>query len=341
MKRKFFTKPCLLFSLTVLTACGGGSPDPTTNTSINDQQVTGTGTGTGTGLVSATNVTETSFAKACGSVTEVLFARSELASANSNVEVMALACGAPITSPKWTQTSGDTVSFLSGRSQAITFLPTSSGMQGFAFTYKDSSGMSQKRDVRINVAAASSDQNIAVIRGEPSVWPASATSLRVWLPSSVNSTDLSTATYKWKLPEVANIKLDNDTRPNVILTPATVANDTVVPVAVDVQLTDGRKWTQQFTLLVQKPDPTPSRPLTQTASTSPYALFEDAAQVYPYVATNNPYASLLKKCVYARSIAADYNTICKMSILPLLGQTAKDAIPTVEEVMQRVLVSND
>ncbi len=175
------------------------------------------------------------------------------------------------------------------------------------------------------------------------MWPASATSLRAWLPSSVNSTDLSTATYKWKLPEVANIKLDNDTRPNVILTPATVANDTVVPVTVDVQLVDGSKWTQQFTLLVQKPDPTalPTSTTPSTEAALPYAAFEDAAQVYPYVAINNPYADSLKKCVYARSIAGDHATVCKMSTLPLLGQSAIGAIPTVEEVMQRVLVSND
>ena len=329
MKHIFFIKLCLLLGLTVLTACGGGSPDPSATPPANAPIPTGTSTVTGSGSVAVTNVAETNFAAACGSATEVLFARSEQAKANANVEVIALACGAPISSPKWTQTSGGTVSFTSNRSQAISFLPNTSGMREFTFEYKDAQGLSQTRAVRINIAAGA-DTAAAIIRGEPSVWPASATSLRVWLPG-VSSSDLDKATFQWKLLALSTSKLDNVNSRNVIITPTNVSNDTVVPVQADVQLADGRTWTQRFTLLVQKPDP--------TALSS--AAFKDAARVYPYVAANNPYASDLKKCIYARSIAFNYNTLCRLSTLPLLGQSAKGAIPTVEEVMQRVLVSND
>lgn len=336
MQRIFLAKVCLLIGLAGLSACGGGSitpPPPTpesiTSESSQNTQNTGTGTGTGTGSTSTTNLPETSFATSCGITTEVLFARSEQAKANANVELIALACGAAISSPQWEQTAGDTVSFLSGRSQAISFLPTSSGMREFKFSYKNALGISQARTVRINVAAATDLVAAAVIRGEPSVWPASATSLRVWLPG-ISSTALVNASYNWTLLDLKASKLENMSSPNAIITPTTVTNDTVVRVQADVQLADGRKWTQRFHLLVQKPDATAIKP-----------AFDDAAQVYPYIATNNPYADTLKKCVYARSIAFYYESICKLSTLPLLGQTAVGTIPTVEEVMQRVLVSND
>ena len=347
MKHIFFVKLCLLLGLTVLAACGGGSPDPgppppdntqnpggtgtskSTGTGTGSGSGSGTGSGSGSGSLNASNVTETNFATTCSSATEVLFARSEQAKANANVEVIALACGAPISSPKWTQTSGGTVSFTSNRSQAISFLPNTTGMREFTFEYKDAQGLSQTRAVRINIGA-SADTAAAIIRGEPSVWPASATSLRVWLPG-VSSTDLDKATFQWKLLALSSSKLDNVNSRNVIITPTNVSNDTVVPVQADVQLADGRTWTQLFTLLVQKPDPSaPNLPVYPTAS-----------QVYPYVASSNPYADKLKKCIYARSIAFDDSTICKMSTLPVLGQSAADAIPSVEEVMQRVLVSND
>lgn len=347
MQRFIYRKLCPMLGLLVLSACGGGSIDSILKTIANGPEkplVGANGVISNSGIsnggansggvtdgssANASNIVDASFANACGSSAEVLFAGSEKARVDANVEVIALACGAPINSPKWIQISGDTVNFLSGRSQAISFLPNSSGTREFTFSYKNGQGIDQSRTVRINVAPSVA-QVAAIIRGEPSVWAGNATSLRVWLPG-VSDTALSSASYQWKLLSLTTSKLENANSPNAIITPSDVTGDTVVPVQADIQLADGRNWTQRFDLLVQKPDP--------TARNSP--AYDDASQVYPYVVVGNPYANILKKCIYARSIAFYYSTICKMSTLPVLGQSAAAAIPSVEEVMQRVLVSND
>lgn len=343
MKYNSFIKLCLLLGFSVLAACGGGSsgssaPPVGNNQSLDGQGTvidTGTGTvsGTGTSSANATNFTESNFAKACGAATEVLFARTEQAKANANVELIALACGAPISAPLWEQSAGTPVSFLSARSQAITFEPASPGQLAFRFSYVDAQGKSQSRTVQFAVSAADA-QAAPVIRGEPSVWPSSATSLRVWLPG-YTSTQLNGATYQWTSSVLASTTLLNTSAPNLIITPNAVTDDTVAPIRVDVRLQDGTALTQVFNLLVAKPD----------ANANSGVAFKDAAQVYPYVVANNPYASLLKKCTYARSISYDpdiaVDTLCTLSDLPVLGTVGAGGVPSVEQIMQRVLVSND
>lgn len=269
----------------------------------------------------------------CGAGRDLIFVGTNAAKANTNVEVMALACGAPISAPLWRQSDGAPVSFLSARSQAITFEPASPGQLAFQFSYKDAQGQSQLRTVRITVGAADA-QPSPVIRGEPSVWPASATSLRVWLPG-YTSAQLNGATYQWTSSVLAATTLLNTTAPNLIITPNAVTDDTVAPIRVDVRLQDGTALSQVFNLLVAKPD----------ANANSGVAFDDAAQVYPYVLDNNPYASQLKKCTYARSISYDpdiaMGTLCTLSDLPVLGTVGAGGVPSVEQIMQRVLVSND
>jgi hypothetical protein len=66
------------------------------------------------------------------------------------------------------------------------------------------------------------------------------------------------------------------------------------------------------------------------------------ARVYPYV-DNGPYSSVLRGCVYdAGQIhsGSGYN-LCTLGQLPLLAQETGGNMPSVEQVMRRVLVSHD
>jgi hypothetical protein len=66
------------------------------------------------------------------------------------------------------------------------------------------------------------------------------------------------------------------------------------------------------------------------------------SRVYAYKATS-PYAAVLQRCVYDATLrySGAGTNLCPMSTLPFLAAETGGALPTVEQVMDRVLVSND
>ena len=86
-------------------------------------------------------------------------------------------------------------------------------------------------------------------------------------------------------------------------------------------------------------------PKNNLAPISPSALFDGikVSPVHAYKGTS-PYAGILASCVYDTSLFyanSTSNNLCPFSKLPLIGQTAGGSVPTVEQVMNQVLVSHD
>ncbi len=255
-------------------------------------------------------------------------------SADTSVDVgktataLVAGCTGAISNPVWTQTAGPAVTLLSAKSQAISFDAAAAGTYSFQVSFRDPTGVQQSVPVNITAVTPSSAALVAV-RGEPSVFAGGSTSFRMWIPSGVTP-----ASVRWEQTEGPAVTLNTEDPQRIIFTAPNVVQDTRLTFRATVSLSTGATDSDTQTLLVQA---LPAPPAGQLfGSSSP------ASRVYPYRAAS-PWATQLTSCVYNPGLFFNNgNTnLCTMNTLPLLGQETNGAQPTVEQVMNRVLVSND
>jgi hypothetical protein len=253
------------------------------------------------------------------------------ATAQRNVELALRSCSGPLRSFEWTQTAGPSLGTLLGRrSAAINVEPQQAGSYGFEVRYTDETGTSRVANSVVNVAAAASTPAV-VVRGDPSVWGHSTLSARVWLPS-LTSTEAANARITWTQTSGPSLTLSAPNDAVQIIQAPVVQADAVAELQASVQLADGRTLMGGFRILVQPP---PAYPATNQAL---WNTSRPISPVYAYRAAS-PWASALERCVYAASLV--YNQTCLLRELPLLGTQFAGQVPTVEQVMDRVLVSHD
>lgn len=249
-----------------------------------------------------------------------------------NTELSLLACAAAsLGSLKWTQTAGPALNSLSSRAQAISVEPAAAGPYRFDLSYVDGQGRSFVAPVQFSAEPASEPLQL-VLRGEPSALSGTRLSLRVWLPQLTPS-ELAQATVSWSQTAGPTVDFGNSSSSSslrLVLTAPVVSSDSIVTLSASLSLPDGRRASGQFNLLVQAQGSLPSDPL--------FSSSEPVSRVYPYQA-QGPYAAALKDCIYSPTLSR--SNLCRLNRLPLLGQQTAGAAPSVEQVMQRVLVSHD
>ncbi len=250
-----------------------------------------------------------------------------------NTEIALLACaGKELKHLSWRQTGGSALNPLSARSQAISVEPQLGQIYRFDLSYQDSQGASFSHSLPLEAKAATADDG-AVLRGEPSVLAGGKTSLRV-TSAKLSEADWEGATVQWRQLDGPTVVLGETHMRRVVFTAPQTAADTTLRLQASITLASGAKLSGQFNLLVQAPPPNaPAEPL--------FGANTPASRVYPYIAqtAQNPHAAALDECIYSPRLT-DGN-LCNLGKLPLLGQATAGQVPTVEQVMQRVLVSND
>ncbi|MCV2370411.1 hypothetical protein [Roseateles oligotrophus] len=248
-----------------------------------------------------------------------------------NTEIALLACsGKELKALSWKQTAGTTLNLLSARSQAITLDPVVGQSYRFDLGYQDGQGGSHLQSVQLEAKAALGDDAAIFVRGEPSVLAGGKTSLRV-TSAKLSEADWSLATVQWSQLEGPSADLGETNTRRVVFTAPPTAADAMLRLQASITLANGSKLNAQFNLLVQGPLPgAPADPLFSAKAPS--------SRVYPYLA-QGPYATALDECVYNPRLTN--SNLCTLGKLPLLGQATAGQVPTVEQVMQRVLVSND
>lgn len=302
-------------SILLLASCGGGGGSSAPSSTVPDvkpvQILIGTECSSG---VLARIVKES--APTAGRNTQIALVDCALAGNVANVNA-----------PQWKQIDGAALNATSERSPALSVEPQSAGLYRYNVSFLDSTKKAVSSTVDLNVQAAAANQ--LNIRGEPSVWGEGQLSLRAWLPS-VTDSQRATAKVTWSQVGGSTVTLDAPNSWNLVFKAPKVTFDTIVQMRASVSLADGTKYERDFPLLVQTPPNAASSPLFKGSSA--------ATRVYPYIASS-PYASVLVDCVYAPSIT-DSN-LCPFSRLPILGLETAGADPTIEQIMQRVVVSND
>jgi hypothetical protein len=248
-----------------------------------------------------------------------------------NTELALLACsGKELKALSWKRAADTMPNPLSARSQAISLDPLIGQVYRYELSFQDGQDASFNHSVQIEAKAALGGDAAIFVRGEPSVLAGGKTSLRV-TSARLSEPDWSLATVQWHQLDGPAVDLGEINTRRVVFTAPATAVDSMLRLQASITLANGAKLSAQFNLLVQAPPPgTPVDPL--------FSAKAPASRVYPYLA-QGPYAKALEECVYNPRLTN--SNLCTLGKLPLLGQATSGAVPTVEQVMQRVLVSND
>jgi hypothetical protein len=261
-----------------------------------------------------------------GSVARLAVAGAALAGRNQ--ELALLACpGSRIDTVQWRQTDGPALPLLSGRSQALSITPSAPGRQAFSVEFTDGAGRSFSGSAEITAGPA--EASALVLRGEPSVWGGGQTSVRAWV-DDLAPADYATARVVWRRVDGPEVALGDTSAWRLIFTAPAVTADTVLRLRAEVTLASGRSLSQDFQLLVQAPPAAAASPL--------FGAGNPSSRVYPYLA-GSAHAAALRDCIYTPTLAD--NALCTLGRLPLLGTETRGDVPSVEQVMARLLVSND
>jgi len=248
-----------------------------------------------------------------------------------SVQVAIGGCGIDrVRDPVWRVLDGPGVAPTSGRSQAVSFIaPAESQGVSFGVDYIKSDGGSATEQVTL--PPCSPGPAAIAVRGEPSVYAGGATSLRAWLDIDASEGQPEVTWQQVGGPQVKGLDRSNPLR--IVFSAPQTDRDIGVTFRATVRTRSGRVDTDDFSVLVQA---LPSPPQGQ--------LFQgnySASRVYPYRRTS-PYAQVLAECVYSPALTAGASSNrCTLGKLPLLARDSHGAMPSFEQVMDRVLVSND
>jgi hypothetical protein len=241
----------------------------------------------------------------------------------------ALACSGTLADVTWTQVSGPAVSLLAARSPTVSIEPSAIGTVRLRADVHLADGTAASATADIAVAAAPSG-SFVTLRADHSVRPETNTSVRAW-PTLVNGETVRDIVWT----QVAGAAVTVDTTNNKLLmfkTPKT-AVDTVLKFRAVMTTSSGRQDQDDVSIGVE----------TQAAKPNGY-MFEATERVHPYRSAG-VYTDVLTRCVYDISLYyldSVKNSFCSAGTLPLLQTEAGvGAIPSVAQIMGRVLVSHD
>ncbi len=234
---------------------------------------------------------------------------------------------------KWTQTAGPAVSVYADRMQAMSFEPSTPGAYTFNVAVTDAQGVARNRVVTITADPAPVGSSVGV-RLDQSVFGGSDVSLRAW-PANASGA----VSYAWAQIEGPTVTLNPSTNDRSLaqFVAPNVTKDELYKFRVTATFANGTTDSDDVSVVVQQQK--------NLAATSPSALFDSikVSPVHAYKSTSK-YASVLTSCVYDISLyyaTAANNNVCSFTKLPLISQDAAGQLPTVEQVMDHVVVSHD
>jgi hypothetical protein len=300
-------------SALALVACGGGdSNSPSPAPPVAPTTIAPTPTCTGTGTFSVVADATVAVGKVAGAVLA--------------------GCTGALSNMQWTQTAGPPVVLNSAKSQAISFELSSAGAYSFSVTFVDAAGAQQTANVSVNAIAPSAA--VAVLaRVDHAAREGGNVSLRAWPGLASGETNT------WTQIAGPSVTLDAGDPNRVLFVAPDVARDTALTFRVTRRTASGVTDTDDVFVLVENYEQAPSDP----SGTLPF-VFSDlhVSRTYPYRA-NGPFAGALVRCTYEANLqyTGGSTNLCALSTLPFLHQTTSGAVPTVDQIMDRVVVSHD
>lgn len=241
-------------------------------------------------------------------------------------------CSGAVSNVQWTQIAGPIVTLLAAKTQAISFEPTAVGVYGFTASFVDAGGVARTSSVSVNAVASSSTAPV-VVRADHAARKGGNVSLRAWPALASGETNT------WTQIGGPVVTLDTTDPNRVLFVAPQVVRDTALIFRVTRRTASGAIDTDDAYVLVENYAQAPSDP----NGTMPY-VFSDlhVSRTYPYRASG-PFASALVRCTYdaALQFTGPATNLCPLSTLPFLHQTSAGGVPTVDQVMDRLVVSHD
>lgn len=246
-----------------------------------------------------------------------------------STELHLLACGSGALSRlRWALAGPSQMAPLSTRSQSLSFTPTLPGAHRFSVRFSDAQGREHSGSIELSVAANDLPRGL-LTRGEPSSWSGDRLSLRAW-PLGFSDTELAGSRTRWERVSGPDVTIDQPEDARLLLTAPTVSRDELLVLRATLTRSDGSAVSDEFRLLVQPPPNAAADPLFGAGNRS--------SRVVPWL-EDGPLAALLARCIYNPALQRSGSNLCTLGELPLLGQVS--GTPSVEQIMQRVLVSHD
>jgi hypothetical protein len=242
-------------------------------------------------------------------------------------------CGGAIDSPRWTQTGGPTVEILSAHSQTLHFEPALPGLYNFRIDFRDGNGTPRSETFSFDVFGLSPPVGLLTLRTSHSVRMGGNVSVRAWPALAPGD---AVASLTWEQVEGPAVTLDTRDSHVALFVAPQVSRDTPIRLRARLTTRDGEGSISDVLVLVERHP--------QATASDNAALWggEHVSRVHAYKATS-PYAGVLARCVYDASLRDDgvTSTLCPLSQLPFLAQQSGGALPSIEQVMDRVVVSHD
>ena len=229
---------------------------------------------------------------------------------------------------RWSFEGPSVLAPLSARSASVSVTPTQAGAHRATLRYTDDLGRSQSASFELNVAPKDLPRGL-LTRGEPSAWSGDRLSLRAW-PQGYGEAELVGAGWRWERVSGPEVELSDAGTARVLLTAPTVTQDQLLVLRATLTLAGGASVSDEFRLLVQPPPQPAADPLFGDANR--------ATRTLPWL-EDGPWSAQLARCVYNPALRKSGDNLCTLGELPLLGQAS--ASPSVESILQRLLVSHD
>ncbi len=268
---------------------------------------------------------------ACSAASFQVSADSTVTVGKAGGATVASLCG-PLTSVAWRQTQGPTLALISARTQAISFEPTLAGAYGFSVDFRDPNGTPRTLAVTVNAELPATPVGV-LVRADQAVREGGKASVRAWPTAAAGGT------ITWTQVAGPAVALDAGDPNRVLFTAPAVSVDTLIVLRATRQLVGGGIDSDDVRVLIENFEQAPADP----SNTGPY-VFSDThvSRTYPYRASG-PFAAALVSCTYEANLqyrGAGAN-LCPLSRMPFLHQTTGGAVPTVSQIMDRVVVSHD
>lgn len=253
---------------------------------------------------------------------------SEPLTVHQSSEIHLISCGGALANLRWSTSGPSALKLLTDRSPSLSVLPTLPGVHRFEIRFTDATGRSHSGSVELNAAPADLPRNL-LTRGDPSSWSGDRLSLRAW-PQGYSDAELAGANTRWTRVSGPAVTITEPDAARLLISAPSVTSEQVLVLRATLSWSDGRAISDDFRLLVQPAPGAAASPLFNGNNT--------ATRTVPYLEAG-PRAALLSRCIYNPALQSSGADLCTLGELPLLGQSAP--VPTVEQVMQRVLVSHD
>ena len=234
---------------------------------------------------------------------------------NQSIELILYYPNDELSQIKWQQTSGSAVIFLAENSKVISFTPTQAGDYAFEVTFSVNGGALQSLP---HVVTVTNENTFLSARLGHAVKEENNVSLSIQFNDRIMTNSLQ---WQQLSGPTTNITTNPETYA-IFFDAPNVTQDTILTFEVTGE-TATETHQDVISIIVEN-----SQPIENNAY-----FDERIAAVFPYD-NQSPYAENLVACVYSNQLSSS----CTLGTLPLIAQDT--ATPTVDDIMQRVVVSH-